>query len=119
MKRVDFNELHGLLSNITTEFQIKIMNGKKIKLNVPDKKKLPSSPKTLKKYSWHTYGTSKLFKIKVMALKLHQSCEPEQIIRNLKKGYKVLELTMKLKYRTKQLLKIFMLSFRHDKDIVA
>lgn len=53
-----------------------------------------------------------------MAVNLHHSCYPDEIVKDLRKwGYKLLKATNKLKYKTKQPLNMFMLSFRNDEDI--
>ena len=53
-----------------------------------------------------------------MATNLHHSCKPDKILEDLKdKGFKAIEVSMKLKYRTKEPLNMFMLTFSPEEDI--
>lgn len=116
----NFKTLHELVTKMTSGFQIKIINDNNIKINVPDGECYQALTKVLtdKEYSWYSYENKQNRPIKVMAINLHHSCDPEEISREMKRrGYKLLEATKKLKYRTKQPLNMFMLSFRNDEDI--
>lgn len=116
----DFSKLHDELTNITKDLHIKLINDENIKINVKysDSYKAIADLVNGKDYSWHSYENKQNRPIKVMAKKLHYSCAKEKIEQDLKKrGYKILEVTPKLKYKTKQALNMFMLSFSQDEDI--
>lgn len=115
----NFNEIHTLVSQIPRA-QIKVIHDKNIKINLQDEAnyKMLTATLTEKKYSWHSYENKQNRSIKVMANKLYHSMEPEKIVQEMRKrGYKLIEATPKLKYKTKQPLNMFMLSFRHDESI--
>ena len=45
-------------------------------------------------YSYHSYENKQTRPIKVMAKKLHYTCNPESIVEDLhKRGYKIMEVT--------------------------
>lgn len=116
----NFNTLHELITDMMTGFQIKIINDTNIKINVKDGEQYQALTKALneKEYSWHSYENKQNRAIKVMAVNLHHSCYPEEIVKDMRRrGYKLLEATRKLKYKTKQPLNMFMLSFRNDEDV--
>ncbi|RZF32909.1 hypothetical protein LSTR_LSTR004300 [Laodelphax striatellus] len=53
-----------------------------------------------------------------MIKKLHHSCSPESISDDLKnQGYKVLEVVNKLKWKTKEPLDMFLISFSCEEDV--
>ena len=69
-------------------------------------------------YAWHTYEDKQIRPIRVMATNLHHSCKPAKILEDLKaKGFKAIEVSIKLKYRTKEPLNMFMLTFSPEEDI--
>lgn len=116
----NFNALRELITKMMTDFQIKIINDKNIKINVTDGICYQALTKALNdnEYSWYSYENKQNRPIRVMAVNLHHSCEPEEIIQDMRKrGYKLLEATRKLKYKTKQPLNMFMLSFRNDENV--
>lgn len=116
----DFKRLHEMLENGLFSFQIKIINNENIKINVTDSDsyRLVASLLNEKNYSWFTYENKQDRPIKVIAKKLHHSCETQKIKEHLRKrGYKILDVTPKLKYGTKLPLNMFMLSFRQDENI--
>lgn len=115
----NFNDIHKLISKSIRGFQIKIINNKNIKINVSDGESYQALTKALldNEYLWHSFENKQNRPIKVMATRLHHSCNPEEIVSELRKrGYKILEATKKLQYKTKYPLNMFMLSFRHDED---
>lgn len=116
----DYNKLHEKLHNIIEGFQIKIINNNNIKINVKDgdSYRLVIHMLQEQKYSFHSYENKQNRPIKVMAKKLHHTCKPESIVGELRKrGYKILEATPKLKFRTKEPLNMFVLTFTQDENI--
>lgn len=100
--------------------QIKIINDKNIKINVlqDDHFRQISEELNDNQCSWYSYGNKQDRPIKVMANKFHHSIKSEYIIQHMRKhGYKILEATPKLKYKTKTPLNMFMLSFKHDESV--
>lgn len=48
----------------------------------------------------------------------HHSCETEKIVDEVRRrNYKIREATLKLKYKTKYPLNMFVLSFTYDEDV--
>lgn len=71
-----------------------------------------------KEYSFHSYENKEDRPIKVMAKQLHHSCDVKRIVYDLQhRGYRIIEASPKLKYKTKQPLNMFMLSFRKEEDV--
>lgn len=115
----NFNDLHAIVSQLPSA-QIKVLNDKNVKINPQDETnfKLLSAALNEKKYSWHSYENKQNRPIKVMANRLHHSVKPEHIVQEMqKRGYKLIEATPKLKYKTKQPLNMFMLSFNHNESV--
>jgi len=115
-----FNELYENLSSIITEFQIKIINNENIKINVKDGDCYRLLTKMLldQNMSWYSYENKQNRPVKVIARGLHHTCKPELIIGHLqKRGFKALEAVNKLKWKTKQPLNMFMLTFHQNEDV--
>lgn len=115
----NFNTLHKMVNELNNAI-IKIVNDKTFKINVQNENDYKTLSALLNEndYSWHTYENKQNRPIKVMANKLHHSVSPDQIVQDMiKRGYKIIEATGKLKYKTKQPLNMFMLSFRHDESV--
>lgn len=104
----------------TEKFNTKLMNGNSIKINTDDSETYREITSILVKgsHTWHSYENKQNRPIRVMALNLHQSCKPDRIISDLqKKGYKAINAAVKLKWKTKEPLNIFMITFNADEDI--
>lgn len=116
----NFNGLHEELSKMMADYQIKIINDSNIKINVPDGEKYRKLTDMLNnnQFSWHSYENKQNRQIKVIAKKLHHACKPEKIVEHLKReGFKIIEATPKLKYKTKEPLNMFMLTFNNDENV--
>jgi Associated with zinc fingers len=116
----NFNDLHEKVSKIMNGFQIKIINNKNAKINVPDGESYRLLTKMLSEqgFMWHSYENKQNRPIKVIMKNLHHTYSKEKIVAELsKRGYKITEAISKLKWKTKEPLNMFMLVFRHDEDI--
>lgn len=116
----NFNTLHAYVKDAIPNFQIKVINDKSIKINVDNEECYRTLGGRLNDqgYKWHSYENKQNRPIKVMAYKLHHSCNPEDIIEDLRRRkFKILEAVPKLKYKTKQPLNMFMLAFQHDENV--
>lgn len=116
----DYNILYTELKGITTEFQMKIINSENIKINVKDGDSYRLVSQKLKdgNYSYYSFENKQTRPIRVMAKNLHHTCKPGSILEDLaSRGYKIIEVTPKLKFQTKKPLDMFILSFRNDEDI--
>lgn len=90
-------------------FQTKIIHDNNIKINVENE---------VQCYSRYSYENKQNRPIKIMAIDLHHACHPNEITKEMRtRGYKLLEVTRKLKYKTKEPMNMFMLSSRNDEDI--
>lgn len=115
----NFNEIHDMVKKVPNT-QIKVINDKNIKINVQNEADFKTFANALNEngYSWYSYENKQNRPIKVMANKLYHTVKPEDIVNEMKKrGYKLLEATPKLQYKTKKPLNMFMLSFRHDESV--
>lgn len=113
----------GLL-NILEENKIKantaLLNSNDVKINVDNEESYRNLTKLLnqKKVQWYSFENKQTRPIKVVAKKLHYSCTPERIAKDLKKkNFKILEVVNMLKHKSKAPLPMFMLTFEQDEDI--
>jgi hypothetical protein len=118
----NYEALYEKLKYIMAEkaFQIKLMNGDNMKINVADEESYRRLTRMLLEETipWHSYENKQNRPTKVMVKRLHSSCKPEKIVEELcKRGYKATGATNKLKWKTKEPLNMFMLEFRQDEDI--
>ena len=67
------------------------------------------------RYAWHSYEDKHTRPIRVMARNLHHSCNPGRIVSDLQaSGYKATDAVNKLKWRSKEPLDMFVLTFSAD-----
>lgn len=101
-------------------FTIKLLNGESIKVNANDEEAYRSITKHLSSNNclWHSYENKQNRPIRVVAKKLPATCMPERIIEDLQnKGFKIESAVNKLKWRNKEPLNMFMLTFKNEEDI--
>ena len=101
-------------------FKIKMLHGNCAKINASNEEtyKIITSNLNENKYLWHSYENKQLRPIRVMAKKLHFTCKPERIVEDLQnKGLKIIEAVNKLRWKTKEPLNMFVLSFENGEDI--
>lgn len=101
-------------------FTIKMMSGDSVKINATNEDAYREITKLLTSNNllWHTYENKQARPIRVMAKKLHHTYQPERIVEYLKnKGYKIENAVIKLSWRKKEPLNMFMLTFEKDEDI--
>jgi hypothetical protein len=101
-------------------YQTKLLNNGVNKINVSSEHAYRVLTQTLKdnKILWHTYENKNDRDIRVMIKNLHHSFQPASILRSLSdQGLKALNATPKLKWKTKEPLDMFIVSFQRDTDI--
>lgn len=106
--------------HLEDSFSIKMMSGQSVKINAKDDNsyRAITSHLSQNKYCWHSYENKQERPIRVMAKQLHFSCEPEKIVEYLSdKGFKIIEAVNKLRWKNKEPLNMFMLSFEKNEDI--
>ena len=116
----NFNAFHEKIKNIVPTFKIKVISDKSFKINTENMESFRKATNVLNEssYSWHSYENKQIRPIKVIVKRLHHSCQPEDIIGDLRnRFYTIQDATPKLKYRTKQPLNMFMLTFEHDEHV--
>lgn len=116
-----FNELHSLVKKtVKQEFTIKIVNNHTYKINTFNSDDYREITKIFneKKLIWHTFEDKQNRPIRVILKNLHHTCETSDIINDLKsQGYNIISATNKFKYRTKDPLDMFILSFDSSETI--
>jgi hypothetical protein len=111
-----YNEFYDKITEHTpaSKFNTKLMKGGSIKVNVADGEVYRMLTNILLegKYAWRSYEDKHTRLIKVMARNLHHSCDLGRIVSDLKaRGYKVIDAANKLKWRSKEPLHMFILTF--------
>lgn len=102
------------------EYKVKLLGEDSFKINLinDDDYRLLTKELNKDKYTWHSYENKQSRPIRVMAKKLHRSCDAESVIEDLKdKGFKILNASIKLKWKTKEPLDMFMLEFDAEEEI--
>jgi len=69
-------------------------------------------------FIWATYENKQTRPTRVIVKKLHSSCTPEQIVQELRrKGYQIIDAVNILKWKIKEPLPVFMLTFERPENI--
>jgi PAX-interacting protein 1 len=85
-----------------------------LKLNVDTEEHYRTASKMLNEaqFIWSTYENKQTRPIRATVKLLHNSCTPKQIVQELRrKGYQILDQVNILKWKTKEPLPVFMLTF--------
>lgn len=110
-----------LLEHIPKEsFTAKMLKGDSVKVNVKEAEHYRVVTKLFLEKSclWHSYENKQARPIRVVAKGLHSTCQPEKIVEDLKdKGLNILDAVNKLRWKNKEPLNMFMLTFTNDEDI--
>lgn len=102
------------------DFSIKLINNGIHKLNTKNSNDYRIITEKLNKLniSWYSYENKQSRPIRVMVKNLHRSCDPELIVSDLKaQGFKATEAVRKLKWKTKEPLDMFLLTFDSSEDV--
>lgn len=102
------------------EFTVKLLNNNIFKINTADPDDYRNITKIFsnQKLSWYTYENKQSRPIKVMAKNLHHTNDPKAIISDLQeKGFKAINAVNKLKWKTKEPLDMFLLTFDATENI--
>ena len=115
-----YNEFYDKLTEHVpaSKLHTKLMKGGSIKVNVADGEvyRMVTNILVEGKYAWHSYEDKHTTPLRVMAKNLHHSCNPGRIVSDLKeRGFKVIDAANKLKWRSKEPLDMFILTFSADK----
>lgn len=119
---INYQSFYDLVSQRLekTQFTVKMSNGQSGKINATDGESYRTIIKLLNenKLLWHSYENKQERPIRVIAKKLHFTCEPARIIEDLKEqGFKIKDAANKISYRKKEPLNMFMLTFENEEDI--
>lgn len=88
-----------------------------MKINVSNDEQYRALTEALNKIFNGTYENKQKRPIKIIVKKLHHTCKPGNIIKDLlDRGYKVVDAVNKLKWKIKVPLNMFMITFEHDED---
>lgn len=117
-----YNKFHEKLVKIlpNREFKLKLLGEDSFKINLINVEDYRVLTKELNKenFTWHSYENKQIRPIRVMAKKLHRSCDSESIVEDLRnRGFKILNASIKLKWKTKDPLDMFMLEFDSGEEI--
>jgi hypothetical protein len=102
-----------------SKFNTKLRKGGSIKVNVADGEIQRTMTNILLegKYAWHSYEDKHTRPLRVTERNLHHSCNPGRIVSDLQaRGYKLLDAANKLKWRSKQPLDMFILTFSANEN---
>lgn len=117
----DFLKFHQDIKEIVKDsFLVKMLSSETYKVNTFNSEDYRKLTKHLSESgtSWHSYENKGTRPIKVMVKNLHHSCDINLIIHDLQQqGYKVIEAINKLKFKTKEPLDMFIVSFDSSEDI--
>lgn len=119
----NYQTFFDLVSSSVTDascFAGKMMNGNNVKINALTEDAYRSVTKILteNRFLWHSYENKQERPIRVMAKKLPASCLPQRIVEDLQsKGYKIEDAVNKLRWRSKDPLNMFTLTFSKEEDI--
>lgn len=116
----NIEQIRKLMDLPKTSYRIKILNNKKIKINVDnaDDYKTATKALSLNNKSWFSFENKHERPYRVMVKKLHHSSSCENIKDDLKEqGFKILDAVNKIGWHSKQKLDMFVLSFDASEDI--
>ena len=101
-------------------FTVKILNNNISKINVISQEDYRSVTSILnaKNIAWYSYENKQTRPIKVVVRNLHHSWTSEDVVENLKaQNFRVISAINKLKFKTKEPLDMFLVSFESAEDI--
>lgn len=101
-------------------YRMRILNNRKIKINVSSTEDYRTITSTLtdKKIHWFSFENKDERPYRVMVKKLHHSSSPDHIKEDLKEqGFKILDAVNKIGWHSKQKLDMFEISFEKSEDI--
>lgn len=118
---IKFNDLNSLIKKtVKNDFTVKVMNNNTYKINTFASDDYREITKIFNenKMLWHTYEDKQNRPIRVLVKNLHHTCEPNDIIDDLKnQGFNILSASIKLKYKTKDPLDMFVLTFDNSENV--
>lgn len=122
----NYSVINKSLQDNSINFQAKLMNNQQLKINVVTETDYRNLTEYLNgsQQQWHSYENKHTRPIRVMVRNLHQSCNPEDIKRELSEsGFKIIDVVNKIKKskkgdeETRIPLPLFMLTFDNKEDI--
>ena len=117
----DYKALYSLIKNHTKlDFNIKLLNNNIYKINVlnSDDYRTVTAALNIEKTSWYSYENKQSRPIKIVIKNLHHSWSSEDIVSYLQaQNLKAISAINMLKYKTKEPLDMFLVSFDSSEDI--
>lgn len=114
-----YDTLVSHLSGKQISYQTSMLAGGNIKINVKDENSYRNLTKTLNdtNLEWYSFEDKQNRPLKVVARKLHQTCQVKKITEDLKnKGYKIENVTQLLRGKDKSPLPLFALTFSKEEN---
>jgi Associated with zinc fingers len=114
----NYNDFQNELKEQGIKNQVTMMNNDQLKINVEDGETYRKITNHLRnRYEWHSYEDKRDRPLKVMARRLHPTCEPKIIVKELQeRGFKSVDAVNILKRKDKTPLPLFMLTFENKED---
>lgn len=109
-----------LKENVKKDFLLKLISKDSYKINLFDSIDYRTISKILNnsQSAWYSYENKQTRQIRVMVKDLHYSCDPNDIVADLiQQGFKATNAINKLKWKTKEPLNMFIVSFDTTEDI--
>lgn len=124
----NYQSLNMVINNTTKNFKAMALNNRTMKIDVDTIEDSKQIVKTFKehKFEWYSYENKQLRPIKVMARGIHPSCDPKDILKDLKdKNFMIEDVINIMKNlkdknsnnKTKIPLPLFMLVFQREEDL--
>lgn len=122
----DFNKVKDALSKQNINYEMKLLNNEQLSFKVDSENDYRILTKAVDeaKFEWHSYQNKADRPSKVMARGLHPTCNPKDILDDLKEsGLKITSVVNIIKKRKENdtqivdRLPLFMLTFDHSEDI--
>jgi hypothetical protein len=116
----DYDIYNYLNTKLERKYRITLLNSGDLKLNVVTAEHYRTASQMLNEaqFMWPTYENKQTRLMRVVVKKLHNSCTSEQRVRELCwKGYQVIDAVNVLKWKTKEPLPVFMLTFDRTENI--
>ena len=116
----NYQDIRKFMDSNQIQYQTTLLNSGDLKVNVPDADNYRKLTLSLNQEgnTWYSYEDKQSRPIKVIAKKLHPSCQPEEIKEDLlQKKLKIKEVTQLVKRTDKTVLPLFMLTFDKEEDV--
>lgn len=118
----DYNDIKNLLTQKNIKFEVKLLNNKQLKINVYSEDDYRMLTRSLNdaKLEWHSYENKAVRPSKVIVRGLHPTCDPNEIVLELKTSGFMIENAVNLTKKVDNKiisLPLFMLTFDNKEDV--